>query len=40
MRPISGLELCRLLTVAGWTLKCIKGSHHIFGIAGELEIAG
>ena len=38
MRPIPGRELCRLLTVAGWTLKCIKGSHHIFGKAGERKI--
>ena len=38
MRPISGRELCRLLTVAGWTLQRIKGSHHIFGKAGERKI--
>ncbi len=38
MRPISGRELCRLLTVAGWTLKRIKGSHHIFGKAGGRKI--
>ncbi len=38
MRPISGGELCRLLTDAGWTLKRIKGSHHIFGKSGERKI--
>ena len=38
MRPISGRELCRLLTDAGWTLKRSKGSHHIFGKAGERKI--
>ena len=38
MRPISGRELCRLLTDAGWTLKRTKGSHHIFGKSGERKI--
>ncbi len=31
MRPITGKELCRRLNEAGWALKPIKGSHHIFG---------
>ena len=38
MRPITGKELCRLLNEAGWTLKRIKGSHHIFGKPGERKI--
>jgi predicted RNA binding protein YcfA (HicA-like mRNA interferase family) len=38
MRPITGKELCRLLNQAGWTLKRINGSHHIFGKAGERKI--
>ncbi|HUS35450.1 MAG TPA: type II toxin-antitoxin system HicA family toxin [Verrucomicrobiae bacterium] len=38
MRPISGKELCRKLQEAGWQLKRIKGSHHIFGKAGEWKI--
>lgn len=38
MKAISGLELCRLLTNSGWTLKRIKGSHHIFGKTGERKI--
>ena len=35
MKPITGKELCRLLNEAGWTLKRVKGSHHIFGKPGE-----
>ena len=38
MRPISGVTLCRLLVEAGWTLKRVKGSHHIFGKTGERKI--
>lgn len=38
MRPISGREICQLLAEAGWTLKRIKGSHHIFGKPGERKI--
>jgi predicted RNA binding protein YcfA (HicA-like mRNA interferase family) len=38
MRPITGKELCRRLEEAGWTLKRIKGSHHIFGKGGEWKI--
>ena len=38
MKPISGREMCRLLNEAGWTLKRIKGSHHIFGKTGERKI--
>jgi hypothetical protein len=38
MRPISGKELCRKLHEAGWQLKRIKGSHHIFGKAGEWKL--
>jgi predicted RNA binding protein YcfA (HicA-like mRNA interferase family) len=33
MRPITGKELCRRLGEAGWNLKRIHGSHHIFGKA-------
>jgi predicted RNA binding protein YcfA (HicA-like mRNA interferase family) len=35
MRPVTGKELCRLLTEAGWALKRVKGSHHLFGKPGE-----
>ncbi len=38
MTPITGKELCRLLNEAGWTLKRITGSHHIFGKPGERKI--
>lgn len=38
MRPTTGKELCRLLNEAGWTLKRIKGSHHIFGKPNERKI--
>lgn len=38
MRLISGREMCRLLAEAGWTLKRIKGSHHIFSKTGEHKI--
>jgi len=38
MRPITGKELCRLLIENGWTLKRIRGSHHIFGKPGEMKI--
>jgi predicted RNA binding protein YcfA (HicA-like mRNA interferase family) len=38
MRPITGKELCRLLNEAGWALRRIKGSYHIFGRPGESRI--
>lgn len=38
MKPITGKEMCRLLREHGWVLKRIRGSHHIFGKAGEFKI--
>jgi predicted RNA binding protein YcfA (HicA-like mRNA interferase family) len=38
MRPITGEELCRRLNEAGWSLKRIHGSHHIYGKPGEWKI--
>ncbi len=38
MRPITGNELCRLLSEAGWALKRVKGSHHVFAKRGESKI--
>ena len=38
MTPITGKGICRLLTDNGWTLKRIRGSHHIFGKTGEMKI--
>ena len=37
MKQISGKELCRILERAGWQLKRIHGSHHIFGKPGHIE---
>jgi predicted RNA binding protein YcfA (HicA-like mRNA interferase family) len=30
LKAISGKEFCKLLESKGWTLKRIKGSHHIY----------
>ena len=38
MRPITGKEMCRLLQEHGWTLKRVRGSHHIFAKPGEIKI--
>ena len=38
MKPITGPELCRKLERAGWTLKRVRGSHHIYAKAGEKKI--
>ncbi len=38
MRPITGKDLCQRLMLAGWSLKRIRGSHHIFGKPGEWKI--
>jgi predicted RNA binding protein YcfA (HicA-like mRNA interferase family) len=38
VKPISGLELCRHLEKAGWQLRRIKRSHHIFSKPGETRI--
>ena len=38
MKPISGPELCRKLERAGWTLKRVRGSHHIYAKASEKKI--
>ena len=38
MRPITGKELCRRLNEAGWSLRRVNGSHHIFGKLGERKI--
>ena len=38
MRPITGKDLCRRLNEAGWALKRVKGSHHIFAKSGERKI--
>jgi predicted RNA binding protein YcfA (HicA-like mRNA interferase family) len=38
LKPITGPDLCRLLDQAGWKLKRIRGSHHIYSKAGERKI--
>jgi len=38
LKPITGPELCRKLEEAGWTLKRVRGSHHIFTKTGERKI--
>ncbi len=30
MRPVSGRDMCRALERAGWTLRRVRGSHHIY----------
>ena len=38
MKPITGQEMSRKLERAGWSLKRIHGSHHIFAKPGERKI--
>lgn len=37
MKSISGLRLGKILESKGWTLKNIKGSHHVYVKAGRKE---
>lgn len=37
MKSISGKDLCRVLEKKGWQLKKIRGSHHVYMIAGRKE---
>jgi predicted RNA binding protein YcfA (HicA-like mRNA interferase family) len=38
LTPITGQGLCRKPEQAGWSLKRIHGSHHIFGRPGERKL--
>ena len=38
MKPITGPELCRKLERPGWTLKRVRGGHHIYAKTGEKKI--
>jgi predicted RNA binding protein YcfA (HicA-like mRNA interferase family) len=38
VKPITGPELCHKLERAGWTLKRVRGSHHIYAKTGEKKI--
>jgi predicted RNA binding protein YcfA (HicA-like mRNA interferase family) len=35
LKAYSGKEVCRLLEEAGWQLRRISGSHHIYSKSGE-----
>lgn len=35
MKSVSGKALCKILERYGWSLKRVKGSHHIYGKTGE-----
>jgi predicted RNA binding protein YcfA (HicA-like mRNA interferase family) len=37
VKQVSGKELARAVQKSGWTLARIKGSHHIFIMAGRRE---
>jgi predicted RNA binding protein YcfA (HicA-like mRNA interferase family) len=37
VKQVSGKELARVIQRKGWTLARIKGSHHIFVMAGRRE---
>jgi predicted RNA binding protein YcfA (HicA-like mRNA interferase family) len=34
----TGKKVCRMLQDAGWELKRIKGSHHVFKKPGEMRL--
>jgi predicted RNA binding protein YcfA (HicA-like mRNA interferase family) len=38
LKSYSGKKVCRLLEDAGWQLRRVKGSHHIYGKSGERNI--
>jgi predicted RNA binding protein YcfA (HicA-like mRNA interferase family) len=37
VKQVSGKELARLIQKKGWVLARVKGSHHIFVMAGQRE---
>ena len=37
MKPLTGIELCKLLEQNGWELRRVAGSHHIFKKTGRRE---
>ena len=37
MKALSGKEVCKILEKNGWELKTIKGSHHVYMKAGQIE---
>jgi predicted RNA binding protein YcfA (HicA-like mRNA interferase family) len=38
LKAITGLEMCRLVEANGWSLRRIKGSHHIYSKEGERKV--
>jgi predicted RNA binding protein YcfA (HicA-like mRNA interferase family) len=38
VKSVSGKDFCKVLERNGWTLKRIKGSHHIYGKPGHQAI--
>lgn len=38
VKSVSGRDFCKVLERNGWTLKRIKGSHHIYGKPGVQAI--
>jgi predicted RNA binding protein YcfA (HicA-like mRNA interferase family) len=38
LKTVTGLEMCRLVEANGWSLRRIKGSHHIYSKEGEGKI--
>ena len=38
MKSVSGKRLCKIVEKKGWTLKRIKGSHHIYDKEGVVQI--
>jgi len=37
LKQVSGKDLCRAIQKKGWILARIKGSHHVFTMAGRQE---
>ncbi len=35
MKPVSGKRFCKILEDQGWELRRTRGSHHIYGQAGN-----
>ncbi|HTC34228.1 MAG TPA: type II toxin-antitoxin system HicA family toxin [Bryobacteraceae bacterium] len=38
MKSITGPQMCRLIETNGWSLRRIRGSHHIYSKTGERKV--
>jgi predicted RNA binding protein YcfA (HicA-like mRNA interferase family) len=38
LKSITGPEMCRLIEANGWSLRRIRGSHHIYSKPGERKV--